>query len=268
MAHMPGEDPAKDNPAKDPAADPQKDPSKDKKDDAKPDDAAALNKRLGELEKENQSLKEYQAKVDPVMQTIFGDQELYKKVEETHTKRLNPDKGKKDDKDKKDDPPTDGKDKKDTEPSKGDSDSRTFLVKGIVEKFNTKYKIDKLTADERKDLNVKIGTMLQDMLDPKGNKTLAQILEDVPLTKLPGYLDHAYFMINKDKLFADAKEQGKSEALSGELGITGGFSSSDITPDSVTLSAKEKKIAENLGISEDRYLARKKEILKRDGKLV
>ena len=232
-------------------------------------DTADLSKKLGSLETENTTLKSYQEKVDPVLQTIWADPELYKKVEAAYKKRLSGTAAEEGEEDKEEEGEEDKDKKKDKQPvrSATDSDTRNAMIKKIVDDFSTKMKIDTLAAEDKKSMNVKVGAMLQEMLDPKGNKTLAQIMEDVPLTKLPQFLEHAYFLVNKDKVISDAKEAAKQETLTGSTGVIGGFSATSVEPDTMSLTPKEKAAAANIGVSEDKYLARKKEIAKRNNQL-
>ena len=221
------------------------------------DDVRKMAEELGGMRKENESLKEYQERVNPVIETIWSDPELLKQVEDRHKKRLNPDAK-----------PADAApvDKK-TPPA--DVDTRNAVIRDIVDTFSEKYGITKLESKEKGEMNTRIGTMLKDLLDPKGNKRdLTQVMEDVSLTKLPFYLEQSYYLANKESLLNSAKEQGKKEVTDAGLGVVGSFSSTSIEPDTVTLSSKEKQIADNMGVTHEKYLERKKEIMKRNNELV
>lgn len=236
-----------------------------------PDDAAAgkrdvssedvrkMAEELGGIRKENESLKDYQERVNPIIETIWSDHELLKQVEDRHKKRLSPGDKKPADED--------APDKKTQLPA--DTDTRNAVIRNIVDTFSEKYGITKLDVKEKGEMNTKIGTMLKDLLDPKGNKRdLTAVMEDVSLTKLPFYLEQSYYLANKESLLASAKEQGRKEVQDAGLGVVGSFSATSIEPDTVTLSAKEKQIADNMGVSHEKYLDRKKEIMKRNNELV
>ena len=221
-------------------------------------DTMKMAQELGMAKKENETLKDYQERVNPVIETIWSDPDLLKQVEDRHKKRLNPTKEV-----VKDTP----EDKSTSSPV--DIDTRNAVIRDIVDKFSDRYGITKLDTEKKAEMNTKVGTMLKDMLDPNGNKKdLADVMKDVSLTKLPSFLDHAYFLSNKESMLSDAKEQGKRELQDASLGVVGSFSSTSIEPDSMTLSPREKQIAENMGIPPDKYLARKKEIAKRNNELV
>lgn len=229
-----------------------------KKEEPKGQDPTELAQKLGTAEAENKTLKDYKDKADPVLQTIFADHELYKKVEEAHQKRL----GVATD-DKKDDPKN-----KNGEDKAGDTDTRRAMIVSVVNEFNKRHGMDKLTQEERTEINNKVGAQLKEMLDPMGNKaTLTQVMEDASLIKLPEFLDNAFYLVNRTKIVEQAKEQGKKEAAEENLGVVGGFSSISIEPDNAMLTLKEREIAKKMGISEDKFLARKKEIAQRRGEL-
>lgn len=250
-------DPPKD-PEKKPDKAPEPAPSPEKKDAVSAEDVRKMAEELGGMRKENESLKDYQERVNPVIETIWSDPELLKQVEERHKKRLNPDAK-----------PADAAPADKKTPAPADTDTRNAVIRDIVDTFSEKYGITKLESKEKGEMNTKIGTMLKDLLDPKGNKRdLTAVMEDVSLTKLPFYLEQAYYLANKESLLASAKEQGKREVTDAGLGVVGSFSSTSIEPDTVTLSAKEKQIADNMGVTHEKYLERKKEILKRNNELV
>lgn len=251
-------DPPKDQDKKPDAPPAPPTPPSDVKPPPTPPEITKIAEELGMARKENETLKEYQNRVNPVIETIWSDPELFKQVEEKHKKRLSGDTK------PSDTPPPDTKPPTDT-----DVDTRNAVIRDIVDTFSDKYGITKLESKEKGEMNTKVGTMLKDLLDPKGNKRdLSAVMEDVSLTKLPFYLEQAYYLANKDSMMAAAKEQGKKELQDASLGIIGSFSSTSIEPDTVVLSAKEKQIAENMGVSQEKYLARKKEILKRNNELV
>ncbi len=218
-------------------------------------DPIKLAEDLGKYKTESEALKAYKEQVDPVIQTIWSDPELLKKVEETHNKRL----GLKEEK-------VETPEVKDGTPIR-DTETRDAMVKQIVDSFSREKGIDKLEPDDKKDMNLKIGAMLQELLDPKGNKNLAQIMQTVSLTKLPDYLDHVYYLVNRENITKQAKEEGKTEVSNEQRGIMSGMSSSSIEPDSITLTPKEKEAAQKMGITPEKYLARKKEIASRANEL-
>lgn len=221
-------------------------------------DVTKMAEDLGMVRKENETLKDYQARVNPVIETIWSDPELLKQVESRHKKRLGIV-----------DAEETSKDLQKQTPSATDVDTRNAVIKRTVDDFSDKYGISKMESKEKQDMNTRVGTMLKDLLDPRGNKRdLAEVMQDVSLTKLPFYLEQAYFLANKDNIVAAAKEQAKKEIQDASLGVMGSFSSTSIEPDSMTLSAREKDIADNMGVTHEQYLKNKKEIAKRNNNLV
>ena len=240
-----------------PEVTPKETPKETSKETPAPQDATKIAEELGMAKKENETLREYQERVNPVIETIWSDPELFKQVEEKHKNRLNPQKE------------TPKEILKEKVVNSTDTDTRNAVIRDIVDTFSDKYGITKLDSANKAEMNTKVGTMLKDLLDPKGNKKdLSQVMEDVSLTKLPFYLEQSYYLANKDSMLSSAKEQGRKEVQDASLGVIASFSSSSIEPDSMMLSAKEKLIAENMGISSDKYLARKKEIAKRNNELI
>lgn len=220
-------------------------------------DAVALAKELGEAKAKLERLEKYQSEVDPVLQTIWADEEALKVVTDKHNKRLGV-------------TPTDPTTPDPTKPpppSPVEVENRNAHIKSIVDKFSTDKGIDKLDPEAKKEINIKVGAMLQDMLDPKGNKNLQQIMEDVSLTKLPQFLENAYYLATKDSTVAEAIERGKREALGQSVGVMGSIPSSAPNTSEVVLTPTEKETAAKMGIPEDRYLARKKEIASQEGQL-
>lgn len=216
-----------------------------------PADPIELAKKVGELELVKKEYEEYRQKADPVLETLWSDSELLKQATAAHNKRLGKPAG--------DTPPAPG----DTPPTPpaGNSDERLSQINMISEGFETKAGISDLPAEKKAEVRGKIGAFLKDMLDPKGNKTIPQVFEEVSLVKLPWYLEQAWKLINRDNEIAAAREAGKTEVLSGydsQAGLIGSMAGSSIPIDQVTLSPQEKKAAGNMGVSEEDYLKYKK----------
>lgn len=216
-------------------------------------DVAKMAEELGRYKKAAEDFDEYKKRVEPVLETIWSDQTLYNQVNEFHNKRLGYE------------APTEDKVKTDAPPAPDPtvSDLRNSQVNQIVAQFEDKYQLNKLDSEKRKEMNTKIGVMLGEMLDPMGNKTYNQILNDVSLAKLPKYLDNAYFLATKDELIENARNIGHQQASEGATGIIGSIPSGSISENEINLTPKEKQVAQGMGVSEENYLKRKIEILKR-----
>lgn len=222
-----------------------------------PPDNTKMAEALGKLKAENETLKAYQEQVDPFLQTVWSlDQPARDQLIAAHNKRL----GITTSDEKPVEPP------KPAEASKIEIDTRNAIIVDKVNQFYQRHGIDKLEGEAKGDVDLKISTVLKEMLDPMGNKKdLAQVIEDVPLAKLDKILDDVYFIITKDKQLEEAKNQGKQEASTESLGIIGSMPSQSVNPDTLTLTAQEKQVAAKMGVSEDKFLARKKEISQRGG---
>lgn len=214
-----------------------------------PPDNTKLAEELGKLKAENEALKTYQQKVEPVIQTIWSDEALLKQATEVHNKRLGitPE-------EPEDDQPLENPE--DVKITNKVNELRNSEVSDKINNFYVRHGVDKLDDENKKNINIKVGTILMEMLDPMNNKKdLKEVLEDVPLLKLDKFLEDAYYLATKN----DQKQEESSQSL----GIIGSLTSQSINPDSLTLSEKERKVASQMGISEEKFLARKKEIATR-----
>lgn len=224
-------------------------------------DPIKMAEEVGRLKKVEEDYKRYLSQTDPVIQTIWSDQELLNKVTETHNKRL-------------------GITPKDPEPSidsqnpapspapTKDPDTRNWAIKQVVESFHNKHGVDKLTEEQKAEIDQKVAVVLRETLNPTGGKTLAQIMEDVPLDALPSHLDKAYYWATRNEREAQLKEQGRKEALQEDAAFIGSMASTaGGSGDGTTLTPKEREVARKMGIPEDKYLANKKEMLQRNNQL-
>jgi hypothetical protein len=206
--------------------------------------------------KDSQEYGEYKEKVEPVIETLWSDQELLKKATEAHNKRL-------------------GRVTTDpaaptapVAPSPVDNDTRDATINIISTDFEKKTGIHELPVEKQKEVRGKVGQMIKEMLDPKGNKTIGQVFQEVSLSKLPWYLERAYDLVTKDEQLTKAKDEGKNEILSqyqDQVGVVGGVPSSSVNVDNVALTPQERTAARRMNISEEDYLKNKKEILQNRG---
>lgn len=227
-------------------------------------DVTKMAEELGRLKTENQALKNYQIQVDPFIRTVWSDnvdKETRDKLTAAHNKRLGitPD-----DTNISDIPPAPS-----PEITKVENKVNEIRNSEVAEKINGFYQrhsIDKLEEEAKKDINVRVGSVLLEMLDPMGNKKdLKQALEDVPLNKLDKFLEDAYYLVTKDTQLEQARQEGAKIASDQNRGIIGSMPSASANSDEVNLTSVEKKVAAHMGISEDKFLARKKEIASRGG---
>lgn len=219
-----------------------------------PEEIIKLAQENGTLTSENKNLKDFYDKTAPVIETLLQDEEMLNKLNEAHAKRLGiklPDKN-------------EGKDAKETPADAKIDDTRKSIENSIVQEFNRNKGIDKMNPDQRKDFNQKMFGELSFLLNPKGDKSLDQILGEVSLQTLPAVLEKAYNLATLDEQKAKSAEKAVSEATMGMPGVMGSMPSGS-SPDGedITLSPAERQIAKEMGVAEDKFLQRKKEIAKR-----
>jgi hypothetical protein len=211
-------------------------------------DASKIEK--AEYEKLKTEYAEYKKQVNPVLETLWSDKELLEKATLAHNKRL----GK---------VPVTPVSPTTPEAPKGDPDVRNSQINIISTSFEDKVGISKLSSKEQADVRGAVGQMLKAMLDPKDNKTIAQVFEEVSLTKLPWYLERAYDLVTKDSQIKSAEERGKNQILQqyeGDRGSIGSMAGGSVPIDQMILSPQEKEVARKQGIAEADYLAEKKKI--------
>jgi hypothetical protein len=214
-------------------------------------DPVKMAEELGRLKKVEEDYKEYRGKTDPVLETLWSDEELLAQATAVHNKRLGkapvtPT------------PPADGA-------PAPQSDVRNSQISVLQGQFESQRGIDKLAPDKQAEVRGKIGAMLKTMLDPNDNKTIDQIFAEVNLVKLPWYMDRAYDLLTKDDQIAEAEQRGKNSVLAdygaGDPGMISSMPGGSVPIESVTLTPKEREVAKKQGISEEDYLKSKKEIL-------
>jgi hypothetical protein len=139
-------------------------------------------------------------------------------------------------------------------------DTKSATENQIVTGFEQKYKLDILPTEKKTALQGKIGKELAEMLDPGGKKTIKQVMDSIPLTRLPVYLEKAYRLATID----DRDEQIRAKAvLDARINAEASFGSSQsqsLSTKEGSLTDQEKKTAKKFGISEEKYLAQKQAI--------
>ena len=205
-----------------------------------------LEKKLGESSQEVGKLRDFKEKMDVVLNVLGQDPTLYNQVDNAVRKYQG----------------------LATEPVETNQqptlpvrdDTRRAVESQIIDEFERKYGINALPADKKKEQHQKIGASLAELLDPGGNKTVQQIIGDVPLDRLNRYLDHAYLLANRDQLVETAKLEALTKNREAEYGAIGGIPASGGTLSDITLTPAEREVARKQGIPEEKYLERKKQI--------
>lgn len=223
--------------------------------DNKPD-STKLAEDLGKAKKELEDMGVYKSQMDPILETLAANPELLKKVTFEHNKRLG--KIPKDSKFDDNQPTTPV-----TPAAAPDSDTRNATINIINNKFEESKGINKLPEDKQKEVRGMIGQMIKNMVDPKDNKTIQQVFEEISLTKLNWYFERAWDLINKDSDVKKSFEEGqrkKEEEYAGLTGIMGSIPGGSLPASDIALSPLEKATAKKMGVSEENYLKNKKEM--------
>lgn len=226
-------------------------------------DPLKMAEELGALKKEKEEYLKQWSNAEPVLRLVYEDPEVNKAATEAWNKRNNP-KPAGDNK-----PETPKEDKKETAPvSLAESDNRNALIGQAVNDFNKTHGLDKLSTDDRKNLNIAIMGELKGLLDPNDTgKSGAQLLEGISVARVPEILNKAYYLATREEREKVIREKAKSDANSEATGLIGAMPSGSAESEEITLTEPEKKIAERLGLKEDDYLKNKKEIAKRNGSI-
>lgn len=197
-----------------------------------------LEKEKGRLAKEAGEGKEFAQTVQPLLELIRDDPELFKQLDERMKKKGQP---------------ADLTKATPEQKSEATKEVRSVATDLIITRFEEQKGIDKLEPDVRKAMREKIGSVVAEMT--------GQALTDVDLRRLAGVLDNAYILANKDEVIkkseleALAKSQGLDAASIGNLTSTTGKKEDNLTPE-------EAKVAERMGLTREQYLEGKKKIAK------
>jgi hypothetical protein len=141
-------------------------------------------------------------------------------------------------------------------------DTRSALQDQIFDEFYAKYGIDKLPVKEKQEALQKVSSEFADMFDPTGRKTITQIVSERPLKSLRRDLERAYRLSHV--VAVDNQQSGLAQEQNNQAAI-GSLSGATIREDQIRLTPQEEQMAKNLGISPEKYLMRKKEVLKERG---
>lgn len=139
-------------------------------------------------------------------------------------------------------------------------DARVALEQTIINDFERSRGLDNLDQDRRSKLNEKIGIELAEMLDPGGKKTYTEIIENIPLDRLPKFLDKAYRLATADDTAERARMEGLVSARQNNEAAFGNIPASSGKSDGVTLTPEEKVAARRMNITEEQYAKNKAEL--------
>lgn len=236
-------DEPKTEPAKEPVKEPSKEPAPSQNEWEKitggkykstEEVAKALKEaetKMGEMSSEVGKAREFAQTVQPLLETLRNDPELFKQVDEALRKRNVPH--------------VDA----DKRPDVVNKEVRDVTSDLIIQRFEERYGIDKMDAEKRRELRNKIGTQVTDLT--------GQPLDSVDLRRLPQVLESAYILANKDKLVDKAKLEAQIEAKQNADGTIGSLSSQP-GKSQASLTAEEERVAKKMGLTSEEYIASKK----------
>lgn len=134
-------------------------------------------------------------------------------------------------------------------------DTRRALQDQIFDEFYAKHGISILPSKEKQEALQKISSEFADLFDPTGKMSISQIVSNRPLASLRRDLDKAWRLSGVEE-----SSQGDNAQSMNDQAAIGSLAGKSIREDQDKLTASEEQMAKNLGISPDKYLARKKQI--------
>jgi len=191
-------------------------------------------------------LRKAQDDINLILEAAEADPELYGQLKQRVKTYAEEKSGKK-------------QDKREPESPSGDEGIRTTVINHVIEKFREDKKINKLTQERKTEFEKQIANQLANILDPGGSKTLVQILKEVRVDQLPKLLDSSYKMVLAEAITSGDKTLNQDFASIGGMSYSSGSSGSGDDE----LSAEQKKVAQNLGISPEKYAKRLKTMSKK-----
>lgn len=206
----------------------------------------ALEKKVGEHSQEVQSARQTITQWESLGKVIQGNPALEKLIEEEIQKISKP------------------AEKSTQTQQLSRDDTRVAVEKGIVRDFETEYGIDKLAEEDKGTLQKRIGKELEEMLDPKGTKSASELVQELPLDRLPNLLRKAYRLATAEDEKERSRVKGLLQARQNRDAEFGTIPSSSASSSNQQLTAEEMKVAKKLNISPDKYLKQKQEIAKQE----
>jgi len=213
-----------------------------------------LERKLGEHSSELGESRKFKQEMGVVLQAIYSDPNLTEAVKKEILKisgqETKPD-----------------EDKKPTSSVSEDSikEIRRVQEQTIMKGFEDKYGFSGLDSEKKQEAYNKVGDALLNLLDPGGKKSRDEVLDSIDLTRLPYYLDNAYYLANRDGELEKAGKEGMARAMQNRGGMIGGIPSSGSVSSSDSLTTDEREVARKMGISDQDYLKNKKELREQKG---
>ena len=139
-------------------------------------------------------------------------------------------------------------------------DTRRALQDQIFDEFYGKHGIDKLPSKEKQEALQKISSEFADLFDPTGKMSISQIVANRPLASLRRDLDKAFRLSG----IGESSQGDNAQSMNDQAAI-GSLAGKTIREDPNKLTQAEEQMAKNLGISSEKYLERKKQIVQERG---
>ena len=195
-------------------------------------------KKLGEQREQIGQFQEFTATIQPILNVIRDDPEVFKILDEklrTGEKPGEPSKA-----------PTKGEEDKGTD----QDEMRAITSDLLLAKFEEKHGINKLSPDKGKELRNIIGNVIYELT--------GKTLKTVDLRRLEPILENSY-VIARERV-----DKSTLEALKSAQEIEGGIPSVPSSPGTTgpTLTSEEATVAEKLGQTREQYLAGKESLAK------
>lgn len=199
-----------------------------------------LEERLGKQGDELNQAREFAQVVQPLLETIRDDPELFKTLDNKLRSKGQP---------------SDTSTNSDTSGKKTSQGEREAISDIILAGFEEKHGITALDPSEQKEVRNKMGSIIYEMT--------GQTISTLDLRRLNSVLDNAFILANKDKLL----EKSKLEALisaknNNEAGIPSISSSPGKSEEG--LSPEEVRVAERMGLTREQYLEGKKKVSRQE----
>ena len=220
-----------------------------------------LEKKLGEQSAEVKGARETKKQVSSLLNSIYADPKRVSTVQKWIQQYYGYQTDNNDKKRETDSSNESGDGTSDKTARNQSDDTRRTLQDQIFADFYKKHGVDKLSKEERKQEQTKLAVSFANMVDPSGKKTMAQILDSMPLNTLGSQLENAYVIANKDKFMSKLNKDSAAAAENRRASI-GSFSSESGGDSEVRLTAKEREVAKKIGVSPEAYAKNKARIEK------
>lgn len=196
-----------------------------------------METKFGQNSEEVRKAREFAEVINPLLEEIRNDPEIFNKLDEKLRKKGQPNTT----------PNTPADTKQQSE------EMRVVAQQILLDKFEQKRGIDKLTADEQKTMRNKIGETIV--------KLTGTDMNHVDLRRLNDVLDNAFILANQDTLVDKSKLEAMTSARENDDGSMPSIPTSP-GKNGDTLTSEEARVADRLGLSREQYLDGKKGLTK------